>query len=153
MTRAQFAAVARRSKLWESTAYATTAVAIMLLLSAVWWMAEPQIRMITVGFRDPAKQIQDDGNYGMMIGLLIGVCFCLPSMLLPLLPAVWVNRKLGMVCPACGASLTVWKRHNRVLRSGQCCCCQARLFASEADSQMDEPLDERETSASSALDP
>ena len=116
----------------------------MLVLIAVGYMAETQIRSITDSFRDMTKPIQDDGNYGMMIGLLIGFCFALPSMLLPLLPAILVSRKLGMACPACGASLTLWKRHSHVLKSGRCCCCQASLFASEANSSMDEQADARE---------
>lgn len=151
MNRMQLTSAARRSGFWQNTVYAFTAVAIMLLLFGVGRMATPQIRLAADSFRDPAKQVEDDGNYGMMIGLLLGVCFLLPSMLLPLLPAIWIDRKLGIACPECGASLTLWKRRHRVLQSGRCCCCQAHLLGAVPDPSMDEPADALETPIQSEL--
>ena len=97
---------------------------LLVYIGEVWF---PEIQKMTMIFRDPTKPLADDGSYGALMGILIGVTFALP-MLLPLLLVAWIHVKLGVVCPQCGASLTLWRRPIQIEKNGTCCKCHAVIF-------------------------
>lgn len=129
VTQSEYAATLKRVRFWAGVVYGFVAVSLMLVglyLHFVWF---PEIQKLCMFFRDHAKPLGDDGFYGAMMGMLFGVTVSLPSMLLPLLPVAWTDRKLGVHCPQCGRSLTLWRqRADQVLKSGACGQCHATLF-------------------------
>ncbi len=128
MTRSEFDAILRVARTWGNAVYAFGAVVMLLLFCVAYsWFAE--IHEMTAVFRDKAKPLADDGRYGAIIGLLIGSFLLIPSMLLPLLLVVWVDRRIGAACPMCHASITLWNRGVQVQNSGTCGKCDAKVLA------------------------
>ncbi|XZE19180.1 hypothetical protein SH449x_004493 [Pirellulaceae bacterium SH449] len=131
MTRAEYITALRRSRCWAWTAYSTISIAIMLLLFSAWYAYFPQIHALSMVFHDRTKNLQDDGYYGAIMGLVFGVTFLLPSGLLPLLPYVWLDRRLGVACSHCNSSLTLYRRSDHILTNGTCIKCGAFALACE----------------------
>jgi hypothetical protein len=77
-----------------------------------------------------------EGAAGFLIVMLVEAAVIGPLLLLPFLAVLWVDRRLGLRCPACKRSVTL--RGREVVRSGRCCWCQQILF--EAGGGTAEPL-------------
>lgn len=129
----EFSSGLKRARRWAYRVYAITAVLLMLFLFGVGCMWFPDIQKLTFVLRDPAKTLGDDGRYGAIVGILIGALFLVPSALLPLLIVAIADRSVGKRCPACHASLTLWKRGEAVLKSGKCPKCLVPILRSVAD--------------------
>lgn len=134
----EFSAELKRARRWAYRVYAITAVVLMLFLFGVGCVWFPDIQKLAFVFRDPAKTVGDDGRYGAIVGILIGALFLAPSALLPLLFVAIADRIVGKKCPACHASLTLWKRGEVVLKSGKCPRCLVPILGSVAAESTDE---------------
>ncbi len=129
MTQAEYIAALKCSRRWAWSAFGVASIAIMLLLFFTFIVYFEPIRDASMAFRDPAKNLRDDGMFGALIGIVFGVTFGLPSTLLPLLLYVLIDRRIGLTCTHCGASLTSFKRGEHLLKNGTCvkCCTPVNL--------------------------
>jgi hypothetical protein len=118
MSREQFIDAARRVRAYATLAYflaACAAVGLGFLLA--WWAS----------LVHPGEWLRAHLHEAAitMIGCLVGVSVCGSLMLIP---GLWADRCFGLRCPGCKRSLTLWCRHDAVLRSGLCCRCRQPLF-------------------------
>jgi hypothetical protein len=102
----------------------------MISIFGVIYIWFPEIQKLSFFFRNPTKALEDDVWYGAIIGLLMGALFFAPSTLLPLMFVAIADRTVGIACPACRSSLTLWKRGKLVLNSGKCPKCSATIIES-----------------------
>ncbi|MCA8986773.1 MAG: hypothetical protein KDA78_03985 [Planctomycetaceae bacterium] len=138
MTHSEFTSVLKLTKRWSEIVYTAAAFTLMLLICGIGYLWFSEIKQWLLVFRDPVKPIGDDGTFGAIAGMLIGIIFLLPSMLLPLIPVMWIHHRFGVNCECCGASLTLWRRGAQVLKSGTCCKCHAPVFPPEQSNERDE---------------
>ena len=135
VTQAEYRAALRSSRRWAWSAYGVTSIAIMLLLFSAFIVYFEPIHDASMAFRDPAKNLRDDGMYGALIGIVFGVTIVLPSALLPLLLYVLIDRRIGLTCTHCGASLTSFRRGEHLLQNGTCAKCCAPVYLQERDAR------------------
>lgn len=124
MTREQFLQASRRVSLYGNLLMGLVGSSLTVLGSLLILWPGPVIQ----GFGKLLRNhIRDEGTVGLVGGLVGGVVLA-PLVLIPLLPALWVDRRFGLRFPGCGRSVTARCRHNEVLRTGKCCHCQETLF-------------------------
>ena len=129
MEHSKFQAILKRSRFWADIAFLAVCVSLMVLILSVGYVWHPESLKMLEQFRDPNLAVGDDWRYGAIVGTLFGIFFQLPTALIPLLAIVQVDRKLGVACPQCNASLTLWRRGAHVLECGTCCKCEAVVTA------------------------
>lgn len=142
MTRSEFSTILIHARRWTNFVYFVSGVTLMLLIAGVGYIWSSELQKLTLVFRDERRPIGEDGTYGAILGLLMGVFFVVPSMGLPLWFAAIADRRLGIACSACGSSLTFWKYGNIVLRTGNCPRCAATVLESaraENEEEQDGP--------------
>jgi hypothetical protein len=130
MNREQFIKAAGRVSLYGNLLMGLTGVVVVTLSSLLLLWADPVLRDFGRLVRGRAR---DDALAGMIFGL-VSVLALAPLLVIPLLPAVWVDRQFGLRCPSCARSVTLRCRHDEVKRTGRCCRCQAVLFSQGGDS-------------------
>ncbi|MBS0265628.1 MAG: hypothetical protein JSS02_27095 [Planctomycetes bacterium] len=128
MTHAEYSAALKRARLWAGVAHAVAAVLLMICLTGLWFLWFSEIQKMAVVFRDSTRSVADDGVYGAWMGLCWGFTIVVPSLVLPLWPVVVIHRKLGGMCPNCGALLTWGRRPIQIESSGVCRKCRFVVF-------------------------
>jgi hypothetical protein len=137
MTRQQFRDAARRVSLYGNSLMGVTGgVVIALAALFVWWIG-PLIGGFGAWLR---SQFQNEAVVGLVSGL-VGAVLLAPLLLIPLVPALWVDRRFGVRCPVCRRSVTLRCLHSQVLQTGQCCLCQQPLFEPTGRETAAEPSD------------
>ena len=75
-----------------------TGSTVMVLGSLLVWCAGPWIAGFGAWLRG---QLRDETLVGLVGGLAVSVVL-VPLFLIPLAPALWVDRRFGLRCPAAG---------------------------------------------------
>jgi hypothetical protein len=135
MTRTHFQVVARRVRLYGNLLIWATGSAVMTLASVAVWRAAPAITAFGIWLRG---QVQAEALVGLIGGLAVSVVL-VPLALIPLAPALWVDRRFGLRCAGCGRSVTLRCQVGQVLRTGRCCFCQRPLFGPDGSAAAAEP--------------
>ena len=135
MTRPQFQDAARRVSLYGNLLIWVTGSVVIILASLLAWMIEPTIRGFGTWVRG---HLQSEVAVGLVGGLVCGVVIA-PLLLIPLVPALWVDRRFGLRCPNCRRSVTLRCHHYEVLQTGKCCLCHQFLFETNGSENAVEP--------------
>jgi hypothetical protein len=129
MTPPQFREAARRVSLYGNLLMGVTGSVLIALSSLFVCWDGSLIRGFGTWLR---SQFQDEAVVGLVGGFVSGVVLA-PLLLIPLVPALWVDRRFGLRCLHCRRSVTLRCRHSQVLQTGRCCLCQRPLFDPPGD--------------------
>jgi hypothetical protein len=124
MTRQQFLHASQRVRAYGSMAMGLVASVLMGLSGLLVLSAFPVVQDFPRLLRN---RFPDEVMVGLVAGLLGGVILA-PLLLVPWAAARWVDRRIGLRCPACRRSITARCRPGEVLRTGRCCLCNEPLF-------------------------
>ncbi len=124
MTRAEFQKASQQVSLYGNLLMGVTGCVALATASALLFWAGP---MLTAFGNQLRTWLHDEGAVGVVGGLVGGVVLA-PFLLIPGVPALWVDRRFGLKCPGCGRSVTLRCRGSDVLRTGRCCRCRQVLF-------------------------
>ena len=136
MTGQQYREAAWRVRLYGNLLIWATGSTVMVLGSLLVWWASPWISGFGAWVRG---QLRDEALVGLVGGLAASIVL-IPLLLIPLAPALWVDRRFGMRCPSCRRSVTLRCRHSQVLQTGRCCLCQHPLFEPAGSGHVAEPF-------------
>lgn len=126
MTRTQYLDSGRRVVVYGGFLVCLVGIVVVLLLiTAISW-GGPALQR----FKECARQQGQGEFFAYFLGLLCGLLLALLPLFL-VLPLVLCDRRYGLRCPRCARSITLGCAQGKVLRSGQCCRCQAILFTTE----------------------
>jgi hypothetical protein len=124
MTHQEFDAASRRVDLWVFV----TAVTVMLLVSCFELKLIDRTGPYLDEFANGLNNRVGKDTASLILAVIGSLAWGLPLLLLGMPAVHWVDRRMGLRCPACGQSVTPSKRALQIGRTGRCVKCQEQLF-------------------------